>query len=588
MPKSDTWPGGVALESLSNMDSAGSCDSVISVNSGGSGDSMEHLSPEERACLMYLEETIEALEVQEDSGISNDEPESGLQAGLMRANDISSFRSDESLEDPKSDRALQHAFNGISEPQSSPGSASNKTDLETSENLVTHLGPPVTESGSASEINSAAIHTSELCVSKDEDGNLRIVPSTSLSLDPSTKAPEVDVGLIPPPSDFMDEPGHPAKPLTAKDLLSSSVLSNKKSAKTVDLEQLRERASAKKTSVTSLEPQNNPQEPSPLPVSSASPVSPPPPETAEPRSPPAVAPRPKRLPANIILKSHKAAVADGNPGHSVPTSNDRLLLDPQRVRMEALRKLGLLKSDDSDISPNLSPKLSPQSRRSWAAPSSPISSNTPPLTPSSLYHGHSPSPASVPLQSPTNASPPGTLTAPVVQLPEILLAPDAFSGPDGSLHSDNELSAGNDVSEVTPPFTPPVQVKLLTPPKVLGVKSATLERSGLGLSSYMESQDAIEAVIGSKLSPSQLRNSRPRPASLGSGKEFSKAQGEGLKVGHATSKEPDLRRSLPAPHPSNNSQKLPRSEGISVMICPRAQNENDRREALRRLGLLRD
>ncbi len=29
---------------------------------------------------MYLEETIEALEVQEDSGLSNDEPDTGLQA----------------------------------------------------------------------------------------------------------------------------------------------------------------------------------------------------------------------------------------------------------------------------------------------------------------------------------------------------------------------------------------------------------------------------------------------------------------------------------------------------------------------------
>lgn len=37
---------------------------------------MEHLTPEERACLMFLEETIEALEVQEDSGLSNDEPDS--------------------------------------------------------------------------------------------------------------------------------------------------------------------------------------------------------------------------------------------------------------------------------------------------------------------------------------------------------------------------------------------------------------------------------------------------------------------------------------------------------------------------------
>lgn len=44
---------------------------------------MEHLSAEERACLTYLEETIEALEVQEDSGLSNDEPESLSQAGKI-------------------------------------------------------------------------------------------------------------------------------------------------------------------------------------------------------------------------------------------------------------------------------------------------------------------------------------------------------------------------------------------------------------------------------------------------------------------------------------------------------------------------
>jgi hypothetical protein len=34
MAKSDTWPGGVAMESLINMDSAGSYDSVVSMNSG--------------------------------------------------------------------------------------------------------------------------------------------------------------------------------------------------------------------------------------------------------------------------------------------------------------------------------------------------------------------------------------------------------------------------------------------------------------------------------------------------------------------------------------------------------------------------
>lgn len=34
MPKSDTWPGGVGLETMTSMESAGSCDSVVSANSG--------------------------------------------------------------------------------------------------------------------------------------------------------------------------------------------------------------------------------------------------------------------------------------------------------------------------------------------------------------------------------------------------------------------------------------------------------------------------------------------------------------------------------------------------------------------------
>ncbi|XP_034551900.1 specifically androgen-regulated gene protein-like [Notolabrus celidotus] len=570
MPKSDTWPGGIALESLNNMDSAGSCDSVISMNSGYSEDSMEHLSPEERACLMYLEETIEALEVQEDSGISNDEPDSGF-----RVNDISSFRSDESSGDQKSDQAFHHAFNGPSQPQSTPG-------LETSENLGAHLGPSATESVSGSEIHQPSALTTELCVSKDEDGNLRIVPSTSLSPDhspkaPSSKAPEVYMGFIPPPSDFMDEPAPHHRVLTAKDLLSPQVVSDNKPGPTVDLEQLLDNTSTKRASMSF---PDKPQELSLSAVSPSPPLSPPPPpEVAEPKSPPAVAPKPKRLPANIILKSHKAAVADGNSGHSAPTSGDRMMLDPQRVRREALRKLGLLKSDEVESSPNMSPRLSPQSRRSWAAPSSPMSPHAPPLTPA-YPSVHSPSPVTITVQAPAAESPPRTLTA--------IPAPDAFSDPDGSLHSDNELSAGSDVSEVTPPVTPPVLIKQLSPPKILGVKSATLERSGLGLSSYMAAQDSSEAGISGKLSPNQLRNNRPRPASLGSRQEFSGAQGEGLKVGGATSKEPDIRRSMIASQPFSNSKKLPRSEGVSVLICPRSQNEEDRREALRRLGLLRD
>lgn len=40
-----------------------------------SDESLEYLSAEEKACLMYLEETIQSLDTEDDSGLSNDEPE---------------------------------------------------------------------------------------------------------------------------------------------------------------------------------------------------------------------------------------------------------------------------------------------------------------------------------------------------------------------------------------------------------------------------------------------------------------------------------------------------------------------------------
>ncbi|XP_031700189.1 specifically androgen-regulated gene protein isoform X2 [Anarrhichthys ocellatus] len=530
---------------------------------------MEHLSPEERACLMYFEETIEALEVQEDSGFSNDEPDLAFQAGTG-VNGVPSLKSDASGKDQTTepgsrvfsikDRAEHHALSQTLAPQSS------------------------TESAADGKISPSS---SQLCVSKDEHGHLQIVPIASLCPDQSNEASEIDV--IPPPSDFMDEPGLPPQTQNVKDLPPSARIYHDKPGATVDLEQLRQRAFSKKTSVTQ-DPLNQPPKLS-LPALSPGLLMSPPPEAAEPRSPPAVAPKPKKLPANIILKSHKTAVAvsDDNSEHSVPTSR----LDPQRVHIEALRKLGLLPAE-ADSGPALSPSFSPKSRNSWAVPLSPISPrppHTPPITPSYTSVNSSP-PAFVPLQSPAAASPSATSTSPAVQPADVLPAPTGFSDSVGPPLSDNKPSV-EDASEATvnaqvsmPPHTPPALVKHRTPPKVVGVKSATLERSGLGLSSYMAGQDSTEAGPAS-----QPRKNRARQASLGNQKDFANAGREGSPVGQTTSKEPELRRSLPHnvfEHSARDSHKLPRSQGISVLICPRAENGGGRREALKKLGLLRD
>ncbi|KAL6119248.1 uncharacterized protein ACO6RY_03863 [Pungitius sinensis] len=577
MPKSDTWPGGVAMEPLSNLDSAGSCDSVISVNSGYSQDSMEHLSPEERACLMFFEETIEALEVQEDSGLSNDEPDYVFLAG-PEVNGVPSLKSNACNKDQTAkpatkvfsiqDRAEHPAPNHSSEPQSFPTSAANANDLETQMHPVSPPKPPVTASTSASQV----------CVAKEGDGHpvfvARAVPRPGVS----DEASEIDVGVIPPPSDFMDQPGTPPRPQEVEEPPPPVRISNEEPGAPLDLKPQPPEST-----------QEPPKKPPKLSLPARSPcllMSPPP--TAEPRSPPVVAPKPKKLPANIVLKSHKASVDHSE--HSVHNSGDRHMPDPQRARFEALRKLGLLpaEADPGHI-------LSPKSRSSWAPPLSPISPR-PPLTPPYACVSSSPT-ARAPPQSPAAAPPSAASTAPAVQPAKGVPAPPpAFSDsvrppPLGSeLRADGGASgAAVDARAPTPPHASPAPLRHQATPKVARAKSATLERCDLGLSSHAAGQDAAAPP----------HRSRARQASLGGLKEFASAGTKASAAGRASAAsraggaEPEPRRSLPthgAPHHVGEaaSQKLRRSQGVSVLICPRAENEGDRRQALKKLGLLRD
>lgn len=434
-------------------------------------------------------------------------------------------------------------------------------NVDASVNLTTQAELPLAKPAAGSKMDPPPHQSDQpkvLYISRDEDGNLKIVSDSG---QPS-QVSEIDLSLIPPPSDFMDEPRRRPRPEKSKDPPTSAKISDNQPVATVDLELLCQRASKKGISPVTPELPKQAPELNPVSLSSGPPVSPSY-EIAEPKSPPAVAPKPKKLPANIILKSHRAAVPDSSSGHLVPTSSDRLMLDPQRVRIEALRKLGLLKNDEVDAGPIVSPKHSPQTRRSWAAPSSPVSPapHTPPTTPSYTCF------STPPPQSPVSGSSLALSTPAAVQT-HIVPAPAAFSDPDGSLQLDKEGS--------TPPCTPPL-IKQLTPSKDKNVTS-----SSLGLSSYMDSQDPSEEI------PSQLPNRLLHPGSLGSGIEFSAAEGASSLAGHAVSKEPHPRQSLPAYQHSENSQKLPRSQGISVLICPRSENGDKHREALKRLGLLRD
>ncbi|TRZ14315.1 hypothetical protein HGM15179_012799 [Zosterops borbonicus] len=118
-------------------------------------------------------------------------------------------------------------------------------------------------------------------------------------------------------------------------------------------------------------------------------------------------------------------------------------------------------------------------------------------------------------------------------------------------------------------------------------KSNTLERSGVGLGSSMGSSKEQNSKSSSsslgkmsfieRLAPGFLRSSRPRPASLGAGKDFA-----GLKEQEEQDKS-SKRRS----HPLPGFPRAPRS-AVSVKISPKGAADENRREALKKLGLLKE
>ncbi|CAL8325044.1 unnamed protein product [Merluccius merluccius] len=588
MPKSDTWPGGVATEPSSrNMDSAGSSDSVISTNSSFSADSLQHLSAAERECLMYLEQTIDSLDVEDDSGLSNDEPDTSRRAA-EKADHLSNA-AEQRGEDSKGDQmlGLHHGVptpfllaNGSANlPQTAPADVherktpevpndssappsleTNTRDLETSETRCEVRVPD-------SKTGSSAPRAQMLAPATDGGGDLRAPSDTTLEPDRSNPQPETDLVLFPPPSDFMDEPGPQPQLEEERPVLPIPVETSGKS-KGIDLEVLRLRAATRRSSSGSdvihqpvpemsvVDVPESPSTPDSLTATSANHL----PEFPEPKSPPAVAPKPKKLPSNIIFKSHKTS-PDANFS---PPASDRLLSDTQKVHMEALRKIGLLKADNADFDPR--PSLSsPTSRKSWAAPPSPLSPTarqTPPSpstrTSSPVQVSAVPVAASVPRSASMGRASPQAAVAsrPAAQPADIFPVPAAFS------------------DAVEPPSGhSPINTR---------VKSATLERSGLGSSSPTVSQDGGANSGGL----AELRNSRPRPASLGSGKDFSS-----VKLEASGSKDANSRRSTrvaPVSQSAAESQGAPRYHGVSVVICPRPEHDEGRREALKKLGLLKD
>ncbi|KAG1960677.1 specifically androgen-regulated gene protein [Pimephales promelas] len=688
MPKSDTWPGGVAVESVSGMDSAESCDSVLSINSGFSDDSLEYLSVEERACLMFLEETIESLDVEQDSGLSNDEPD-GLSNGLegKTAHHIPIYQNNTEVlsahEDPNKVIGRDHKPSPkylvptplllasgnakiISKPMESshievpvacidvpegfrsspnhqePGrTVSVKAALEVA-TARRRIGPSRdVEDRPPSFIPEPPVRTSLPSDSKAKDG---IHKSLDVKSQPKQQkvSSEVPLEFIPPPSDFMDEPdlsrtyspppppaydgppewipelpkmephvsGGSIKPTEVTKSRSEDPETSKGPLSHNEIENLHKKASVKKAShLTPITIAQHTVADKPMTPSPSSEHVPAPKEYGDPKSPPAVAPKPKKLPSNITFKSHK----DSGSTHSLISQSERTQMDPQKIRMEALKKLGLVKNEEvtgPSVSPCQSPKFRAKARQQSPAPVEPVQEL------SRLSENPVPGDMQLPLHTLKHQEAKtreGSLKQPVRSYeiksatlertgPGMVIEPaPQMTNPD---RSHVELSPGQ--LRKTPARTPSVsrlsespvpgdmQLRLDTlkhqeaktregslkqSVRSYEIKSATLERTGPGMLIEPAPQmtNPERPHVGS--SPAQLRKTQPRTPSVGSAKDFG--------IGHQAD---DSTKSLHAAavQPGNDAQKLPRSNGISVMISPHGQNGENRREALKKLGLLRD
>ncbi|XP_029288365.1 specifically androgen-regulated gene protein [Cottoperca gobio] len=335
MPKSDTWPGGTGMETMTGMDSAGSCDSVVSANSVFSDDSLEHLSAEEKACLMFLEETIDSLDTEEDSGLSNDEPDQ----------------------------------------LSSPG------------NLATKLAT-LSASMSKSKLNSSQKHASKELIKENVDSKplqsyLVPTPFVMASRSPCS-IPSAKPG-VPPDKSLSSKPHftpssnkadhkHNQKPVAPKVPLEVNVVippPTKPRDRVEDLPRgplsydalvyLRRSASTKKTPLCptidhTIDLDKH------LPVTVDGPNLKILPRSARFHSeafksktgPPVVAPKPQKIPAKTT--QNEASI------NSDPSYNIKNAKDPNVVRLEALQKLGLMndqQSENEPVAPPLPPKSQP-------------------------------------------------------------------------------------------------------------------------------------------------------------------------------------------------------------------------------------
>ncbi|XP_027726518.1 specifically androgen-regulated gene protein isoform X2 [Vombatus ursinus] len=613
MPERELWPVGPGTEPVTRV---GSCDSMTSTNSTHSGfsdNSYDFLSAEEKECLLFLEETIGSLDKEADSGLSTDESEPATPQG------------------PRTEPVLQ----GFPEERLTQEGSVQRRDIQSSLIHLRQAQELGLKSGSHSLPRNIHISRDQslregsTCLSSQSEGHIpRGLVSTPLQNRGSSVAPPVSPGtpseleevLIPPPEAFRDtyqeqgtrkslslkEKTRPGQdnlpwPYTAPDTQKKEEALLKTMSQRTS-EKALEGVSRKPGLPLTLPSENQGSEDFPLPGG----------DDKGTKFPPPTAPKSRKLPPNIILKtsrsnflrdpqnrfSHRsqAAIRESTPEHAGSVASG--LQEQRRARREALEKLGL--PQDHNDEPKLHLAKSGSILKSKQSPAqAPTPAPAPVLAPApaqapALVQASVPAPAPVPVQAPAPLSASGGVQAPVSS--QAVASAPASAKATGPPSTPIPIPKPTKVSSSPPTQSRPDSRLALKEGSIPGLrqmnfKSNTLERSGVGLSSYLlaekDNPPQTSTSLGKvpfldRISPNVLRNSRPRPASLGGGKDFANIQ-----VGKLADLEQE-RSSQRFSYPGQSRDKLPRPPCVSVKITPKGIPDENRREALKKLGLLKE
>lgn len=604
MPERELWPAGPGSEPVTRVSSCDSMMSTTSTRSGSSDSSYDFLSAEEKECLLFLEETIGSLDTEADSGLSTDESEQPVTPrgprALPTAQPAPQGHPEETTvrQGPVPRRVTLSSSSHPPEPQSlglRSGSYSLPRNIHISQNQNLRKG--TTQTNSRIPRGSKGLVPGPEKEQVSESSEPHQAPAS-----PQDAALDLDGPLIPPPEAFRDtQPqqcgqGNLARRpgvLRHTPQLPTSLGPQKKG------DTASEAMSQKADEKGSTRGPGQPRSPPPVFSQNARAEDAPVPSWGDPNTQlaPVTAPKPRKLPPNIVLKSSRSSFhsdpqnrlsrhSEAAPGDSGPAPSS--LQEQRKARREALEKLGL-PQDQDEPSPHLSrPSVRLKETRAPAPSPAPAQvSAAMPAAGKALAPASTQGPSLGKAPVPAQQSSPGKVLIPA-QEPTSGKVPAAKSMP---IPIPKAPRANSPLTQRKPDSGLTLQESSIPGLRQMNFKSNTLERSGVGLSSYLsaekEPSPQTSASLGKssfldRIPPNVLRNSRPRPASLGTGKDF-----EGIQVGKLADLEQE-QSSKRLSYQGQSRDKLPRPACVSVKISPKGVSDEHRREALKKLGLLKE